>query len=173
MTLKLLVLAFAALLVMPRFEASGAQSGSTVFQSPPSLVFQSPLTPTATAMATATATATVTRTPTIEPTRAPAMTTVAPARAAAPTAATNYLPPPTLTQPGAMPSGPLFAGPRPLAGATPMPTPTSTPSGPQGTAAAIDQAIVALGYVWLCCGAGTLTLAALGVVWLFRRPPLA
>jgi hypothetical protein len=38
-----------------------------------------------------------------------------------------------------------------------------------GPAQLIDNGVVALSYLWLCCGALALAGAALGLVWLARR----
>jgi hypothetical protein len=97
--------------------------------------------------------------------------------------APGYLPPPTLVNPGpSAPGRPSLLGPGdqpPLVGpAVPLPEPTPTPAPAEapGPAELIDSAIVALGYVWLCCGVLFLVVAALTVVWLARRsrrrPPM-
>jgi hypothetical protein len=97
------------------------------------------------------------------------------ARPITPTAS-GYLPPPTLTNPDALipgrPSSLQPTGQPPLVGpAAPPVEATSTPatSDVPSSAQLIDNGVVALSYVWLCCGGLALAGAALGLVWLARR----
>jgi hypothetical protein len=146
------------------------------------LAFQSsPVSPlasrtvTATARPTGIATPTLTRTPNLtkapEPTSAP-IATPAPA-------VPGFLPPPTLTSQDAAPGSLLPGGQPPLAAppaappAAPSDRATPAPAAGQtavpGLAQLIDEAVVALGYLWLCCGALGLAAAALILAWLARR----
>ena len=87
----------------------------------------------------------------------------------------GYLPPPTLTAPGAFASGaglPQLIGPRSPASPQSVPTPVDDPGAFQNssaTARVIDSIVAAFGYLWLCCGAILLSAAALLLVWLARR----
>ena len=86
----------------------------------------------------------------------------------------GFLPPPTLVNPNALvPSRltPLAPENRPLAGpaAPPEPTPTQAPAVAPGAAQLIDSGVVALSYLWLCCGALLLIVVGLAVLWLWRR----
>jgi hypothetical protein len=86
----------------------------------------------------------------------------------------GFLPPPTLVNPNALVPGrltPLAAENRPLAGpaAPPEPTPTEAPPVAPGAAQLIDSGVVALSYLWLCCGALLLVVVGLAVLWLWRR----
>jgi hypothetical protein len=86
----------------------------------------------------------------------------------------GFLPPPTLVNPNAPVPGrltPLAPENRPLAGpaAPPEPTPTEAPPVAPGAAQLIDSGVVALSYLWLCCGALLLVLVGLAVFWLWRR----
>lgn len=92
--------------------------------------------------------------------------------AAAPSAP-GFLPPPTLTNPGAFLPG--RATQSPLVGPAAQPAQPAaatdagvTPEAP-GPAQLIDSGIVALSYLWMCCGGIVLVVAALVVVWLARR----
>lgn len=92
---------------------------------------------------------------------------------ATPTAA-GFLPPPTLVNPSSVAPGrlsPLAPENRPLVGEAAPPEATSTPTPPEapGVAQLIDSGVVALSYLWLCCGALFLVAAALTIVWLSRR----
>ena len=89
----------------------------------------------------------------------------------------GFLPPPTLTNPNDLVPGrssPLRpSGQSPLVGptvrppeATPVP---AVPAAVSGPAQLIDSGVVALSYLWLCCGAFGLAAAALVLVWLARR----
>ena len=88
--------------------------------------------------------------------------------------APGFLPPPTLSAPGSQPQ-PLLPGPgQPLVA---PPAPTVAPATPAATnkaneasslARLIDAAIIALSYVWLCCGIFVLIGTTLGLVWLAR-----
>jgi hypothetical protein len=138
--------------------------------------------------ATATDTATSALTPTAPaapdtPVPAPTLTSpptpeVTSEPSASPTPA-GFLPPPTLTSPGTPvldgPSAPL---PRELpVRAAPTETPTRSES-QAGTdfsttlAGLIDQGVLALGYLWLCCG--VLALIGIGgaLLWFIRRSRL-
>lgn len=89
----------------------------------------------------------------------------------------GYLPPPTLTSPGtpvpAQLSVPSLGVP-PQRGRTPTP-PRDAESQPGssriflGLARLIDQAVIALGYLWLCCGVFVLLAVGGILVWLVRR----
>jgi hypothetical protein len=95
----------------------------------------------------------------------------APVPESAPTAA-GFLPAPTLTNPDELRNGSaLPAASAPLTGAAaPVEEPEATPEpAPPDAAQLIDSLMVALGYAWLCCGAGLLALAAVVFVWLMRR----
>ena len=155
-------------------------------------VFQSPLTPTGTRTATSTSTQPITGTPPVAPTvaAAPPLTAtrpitpaVAPARlpeqptaAVAPAApgVPGFLPPPTLSAPTGK-LQPLLPGPGQPLVAPPAPTLAPRPAAPAATSDAlslarlIDEGIVALSYLWLCCGVLVLAAAALVIVWLARR----
>lgn len=135
-------------------------------------VFQSPLTDRPPTMPP---TLTVTDTRQVAPTQLPAPPAEAPM--AAPPAgerkAPGFLPPPTLSAQGSRPQT-LLPGPgQPLvAPPAPMPRPTPTPTGATDDASSlarlIDTAIIALSYVWLCCGIFVLVAVTLGLVWLAR-----
>ncbi|MCU0502357.1 MAG: hypothetical protein MUC51_11425 [Anaerolineae bacterium] len=160
-------------------------------------VFQSPLTPSVTRTATSTSTRPVTGTapitnpqpvtptvsaappitatrpitPAVAPIRPPEQraATVAPAAPGVP----GFLPPPTLSAPTGK-LQPLLPGPgQPLVA---PPAPTLAPRPPDAAssdalllARLIDEGIVALSYLWLCCGVLVLAVAALVIVWLARR----
>jgi hypothetical protein len=86
----------------------------------------------------------------------------------------GFLPPPTLVNPNALvPSRltPLAPDNRPLVGpaAPPEPTPTKVSPVAPGAAELIDSGVVALSYLWLCCGVLILAAAGLAVLWLWRR----
>ncbi len=90
----------------------------------------------------------------------------------------GYLPAPTLTSPDAaapsLGSGLLPGSQPPLsapAEAPPVATAQDTAPGASVPSAArlIDNGIVALSYLWLCCGAFVLVVAVLGIVFLARR----
>ena len=86
----------------------------------------------------------------------------------------GFLPPPTLVNPNALVPGrltPLAPGNRPLVGpaAPPEPTATQVPPVAPDAAQLIDSGVVALSYLWLCCGALLLAAAGLAVLWLWRR----
>ena len=86
----------------------------------------------------------------------------------------GFLAPPTLVNPNALMPGrltPLAPENRPLVGpaAPPEPTPTEAPSVAPGAAQLIDSGVVALSYLWLCCGALLLAVVGLAVLWLWRR----
>jgi hypothetical protein len=154
-------------------------------------VFQSPLTPTVTRTATSTSTRPITGTRPITPTvavappltatrpitpagapiRSPEQPTaaVAPAAPAAP----GFLPPPTLSAPTGK-LQPLLPGPgqplvAPLAPTLAPRPPAAASNDALSLARLIDEGIVALSYLWLCCGVLVLAAAALVMVWLARR----
>jgi hypothetical protein len=86
----------------------------------------------------------------------------------------SFLPPPTLVNPNALVPGrltPLAPENPPLVGpaAPPEPTTTKAPSVAPGAAQLIDSGVVALSYLWLCCGALLLAVVGLAVLWLWRR----
>lgn len=159
-----LILALTALAVgLAAWQPSGVLARQTFQSSPP----RGTGTSTATATRSATATAAATVRPELAPTKAP----TAAARGGA------FLPAPTLTSNDAPLPG-LAAGPQPplAAPAAPLPQRDATPSAaPGGVATLIDGGVVALSYLWLCCGALLLIGAALAAVWLGRRrrPPTA
>jgi hypothetical protein len=64
------------------------------------------------------------------------------------------------------PGQPLVAPPAPTL--APRTTPAAAPE-TASLAQLIDEAIVALSYLWLCCGILVLVVAALVIVWLARR----
>ncbi len=93
--------------------------------------------------------------------------------AAAPLAP-GFLPPPTLTNPDAFLPG--RATQSPLVGPAAQPAQPAaaaagvTPEAPApGPAQLIDSGVVALSYLWMCCGVIVLAVAALVVMWLARR----
>lgn len=145
----------------------------------------SPLLPTATAALTGPTVLPPTQAPGVPPPEVPGtpepaeptpeLPPTVEARPGAP-AAPGYLPPPTLTNPDALGQGrpsPLQpVGQPPLVGpAVPPPeaTPTAATSDVPSPAQLIDNSVMALSYVWLCCGGLALAGAALGLVWLARR----
>ncbi len=89
--------------------------------------------------------------------------------------APGFLPPPTLSAPDGR-LQPLLPGPGQPLVAPPAPTPAQrpTPAAPTKTSEAlslarlIDTGIVALSYVWLCCGVFVLIGTTLLLVWLAR-----
>lgn len=86
----------------------------------------------------------------------------------------SFLAPPTLVNPNALVPGrltPLAPDNRPLVGpaAPAEPTPTQAPPVAPSAAELIDSGVVALSYLWLCCGALLLIVAGLTVLWLWRR----
>ncbi len=89
----------------------------------------------------------------------------------------GYLPPPTLTAPGAFAYGqglPQLTGPRTSSGATGAPAdpaPQAAPVAESQAAQLIDNLLSLLSYGWLCCGSVLIVLAAVGLVWLARRKP--
>jgi hypothetical protein len=108
------------------------------------------------------------------PTVVAEVTTIVPVVSAAPPTASGFLPPPTLVNPSSVAPGrvsPLAPENRPLVGAAAPPEVTSAPTPPEapGVAQLIDSGVVALSYLWLCCGALFLVAAALTLVWLSRR----
>ncbi len=112
-------------------------------------------------------------------TQTPAPETPTPAEpASVAPVAPGFLPPPTLTSPDALgPGGFPSLRPNsglPLAGpAAPLPAPAPKPetalSDVPSAAQLIDNGVVALSYLWLCCGVFFLIGATLGLVWLVRR----
>jgi hypothetical protein len=90
-------------------------------------------------------------------------------------AVSGYLPPPTLTAPGAFAYGqglPQLTGPRTSlspgqAGAAA--DPQAAPAAGSETAQVIDNLVSLLSYGWLCCGSVLVVLIAVGFVWLARR----
>ena len=119
-----------------------------------------------------TATLGTTSEPTLEPT--PGVTSE-PSMSATPP---GFLPPPTLTSPGTpVPGGAPSPWPEELpvrAAPTETPPPEETNGRSQtdvSTALArlIDQGVLAVGYLWLCCGVLALLGAGGGLLWFFRR----
>jgi hypothetical protein len=90
-----------------------------------------------------------------------------------------YLPPPTLTAPGAFALGhglPQLTGPHTSstegqAGAATDPQAAPAPVAESAMAQLIDSLVSLLSYGWLCCGSSLLVLIAVGFVWLARRKP--
>ena len=110
-------------------------------------------------------------TPPVAPIRPPEQpaATVAPAAPGVP----GFLPPPTLSAPTGK-LQPLLPGPGQPLVAPPAPTlaprpPAAASSDALTLARLIDEGIVALSYLWLCCGVLVLAVAALVIVWLARR----
>jgi hypothetical protein len=147
---------------------SGKEAATAMFQSPP---FDSGL-PTPTGQPSASPTGTATSVPTSTSSPVPTMTSEPTASPTPP----GFLPPPTLTSPGtpvpAEPSPQLPAELLPL-----RPAPTETPgaaSQPETgfsmtLAGLIDQGVLALGYLWLCCGIFALIGVGGALFWFFRR----
>lgn len=183
------LLAILVLLAVALTWLISGREGAAAFQSP--VPFESELVtptlePTASPTGTAypeiaqtsspTATLGATSGPTLEPTLEPTpVVTSEPAMSATPP---GFLPPPTLTSPGTpVPAGAPSTWPDELpvrVAPTETPAAEGTNSRPQtgvSTALArlIDQGVLAMGYIWLCCG----VLALLGVggvlIWFFRR----
>jgi hypothetical protein len=129
----------------------------------------SPTTQLVTATQTVTSAAPSPQPPTAAPPAAPAV--APPGDGKAP----GFLPPPTLSAPGGRPQ-PLLPGPGQPLVAPPAPTlaPRATPAAANQTGEAsslarlIDAAIIALSYVWLCCGIFVLIGTTLLLVWLAR-----
>ena len=114
--------------------------------------------------------------PELTPTRSllPAITPTVPVAGNATPTVAGFLPPPTLVNPSSVAPGrlsPLAPDNQPLVGEAVPPEATSTPMPPEapGVAQLIDSGLVALSYLWLCCGALFLVAAALTIVWLSRR----
>ena len=141
-------------------------SGRATGAATPSPTRRGTVTGTVVAQPSPTAGAAVTATATLA---APAPTP-APNSAGAP-AAPGFLPAPTLSAPGGV--VPLLPGPQQPLAAPPAerlrPTSPATSNSPPAVATLIDNAIVALSYVWLCCGVIVLVVAGLVLVWLARR----
>lgn len=167
-----LLLAVVALAVMLTVAVSGAALARSTFQF-------SPLVPGDTPPAVPPPGEMITDTPTpaaFEPTpEAPSpIATLPPLE---PTALPpSFLPAPTLTNPDALLPLPPAVGQPPLVGPAappvePSPVPASATSAVPSAAQLIDNAIVALSYVWLCCGVAFLALAAAVLIWLARRSP--
>jgi hypothetical protein len=162
--------------------ASGRQGATAAFQSP--IPFESELpTPTVEPSPTLAATAATPPTPTAE--LSPVATQMAtetatpvatPEPAQSPTPS-GFLPPPTLTSPGtAVPIGPQASLPAelPVRIAPTTPSPENSSSGSQTSSAItlarlIDQAVLAIGYIWLGCGALALMGVAGALIWFVRR----
>jgi len=128
------------------------------------------VTPTVAAAPTLTAIRPIT--PAVAPVRSPELPTAAVAPAAP--AASGFLPPPTLSAPTGKlqpllpgPGQPLVAPPAPTL--APRPAPAASTGDALSLARLIDEGIVALSYIWLCCGVLMLAVAALVIVWLARR----
>jgi hypothetical protein len=168
-----------ALSVALTFAASGGALARSTFQSsilppPDSTATSTPepvFTPVATDFATLTPSAPAASP---SPTFAMELTPTQPIIVEATATVSSFLPPPTLVNPNAVVPGrltPLAPDNRPLVGpaAPPEPTPTQIP--PQAPTAAdlIDSGVVALSYLWLCCGAFLLVAAGLAILLLWRR----
>ena len=139
-----------------------------------------PITNTQPITGTRPVTATVAAAPSITATR-PITPAVAPMaagatrcdRCAAAPGVPGFLPPPTLSAPTGK-LQPLLPGPGQPLVAPPAPTlaprpPAAASSDALSLARLIDEGIVALSYLWLCCGVLVLAIAALVIVWLARR----
>jgi hypothetical protein len=93
-------------------------------------------------------------------------------------AARGYLPPPTLTVPGAFANGqglPQEIGPRTSQGQTGPsvdPQAVAAPPAASETARLIDNLVSLLSYGWLCCGSLVVMALAVSIVWLARRKPV-
>ena len=89
----------------------------------------------------------------------------------------GYLPPPTLTAPGAFANGqglPQLTGPRTSqsqSGVAADPQAVRRAATESETARLIDNLVSLLSYGWLCCGSVLVVLVAVGFVWLARRKP--
>ena len=166
-----------ALAVALTFAASGGALARSTFQS--SIVPPPDSTATATPEPVFTPVASPT-VPPVTPEASPSATFVVEATPtqvvvieATPTVS-SFLPPPTLVNPNALVPGrltPLAPENRPLVGpaAPPEPTPTEAAPVAPGAAQLIDSGVVALSYLWLCCGALLLAAVGLAVLWLWRR----
>ncbi|MCX7706645.1 MAG: hypothetical protein N2204_01380 [Anaerolineae bacterium] len=164
------LLAVVVLAIVLALAASGGGAlARSTFQSSPLVPEDTPEAPTPAGILTETPLPTVPE-PTVEvpapiATQPPAEPTSLPP---------GFLPAPTLTSPDAAAPLPPAAGQQPLVGpavpaAVPSPVPTSVTSAVPSAAQLIDNAIVALSYVWLCCGVVLLALGAALLVWLARR----
>jgi hypothetical protein len=166
-SLVLLVLVAAALTWL----ISGRDGATAAFQSPSP--FESELlTPTAEPSAFPTVTATLSPTPTLVPTLE-----ATPAPTLSPTPL-GFLPPPTLTSPGTpVPEGAPSLLPDELpvrVAPTEPPPPEETDGWPQTSPATtlarlIDQGVLAMGYLWLCCGVLALVGVGGALIWFLRR----
>lgn len=151
---------------------SGAVLARSTFQSPPVLPSDTPVLLPPGAQVTIVVTSTATPTATVFAPQPEIPTPTATQPPTEPAAPPGFLPAPTLTNPDALLPLPSTAQ-QPLVGpavppAEPGPEPTATSEVPSA-AELIDNSIVALSYLWMCCGALLLVALALAAVWLARR----
>jgi hypothetical protein len=162
---------------------AGRGGATAAFQSPNP--FESELlTPTAEPSAFPTATEvplpTPSQQPTMEPTLEPTIepTLEAPSEPTMSPTPSGFLPPPTLTSPGTpVPAGAPSLMPEELPARVaptepPSPVETNSLSQPNLTAtlaSLIDQAVLAIGYLGLCCGVLALVGVGSALVWFVRR----
>lgn len=160
---------FQSELVTPTVEPSASPTGTaypvSTTISPPAPTLEPTLEPTQEA----------TPQPTLQPTPPTLEATLEPTMSPTPP---GFLPPPTLTSPGT--PVPAVAASR-LPGELPVrvaptgtPTSTGTSSPTQTNVTAtlarlIDQGVLAVGYLWLCCGILALVGVGGALVWSFRR----
>ena len=181
-TAKLLTL-LVLLAVALTWLVSGREGATAAFQSPNPFESELP-TPTAEPSAFPTVTATLPPTPTQEPvaesTKEP---TLEPTKAATaePTMSPTppgFLPPPTLTSPGTPVSAEapsLLPEELPVRVApTEPPPPEESNSSSQTNLTAtlarlIDQGVLAMGYLWLCCGILALVGVGGALIWFVQR----
>lgn len=174
-----ILIAVSALAVALTLAASGGALARSMFQSSPQLQPEITETVTPTPTFTPEGGEIIIETPFV-PELTPTATLVAeitpilPGVGEATPTADGFLPPPTLVNPSSVAPGrlaPLAPENRPLVGAVAPPEATATPEPPAapGVAELIDSGVVALSYLWLCCGALLLAAAALVIVWLARR----
>ncbi len=168
-----LLLAVLGLAVVLTAAVSGAALARSTFQSSPLVPEDTPpVVPSAEEMITATPPPAASE-PTLEAPEAP-LPAATPSLEEPTAVPPGFLPAPTLTNPDAQLPLPPVAGRPPLVGpalppAEPSPAPTSAASTVPSAAQLIDNAIVAVSYVWLCCGVALLVLGGAVLVWLVRR----
>lgn len=149
----------------------GRDGATAAFQSP--IPFESELlTPTVEPSALPTDTVTLPPTPPLAPTpEITAQPTLSPTPP-------GFLPPPTLTLPGTPapaegPSLPPEELPARAAPTEPPPPEESRGASPTNLTAnlarLIDQGVLAVGYLWLCCGVLALVGVGGALIWFFRR----
>jgi hypothetical protein len=174
------LIAVIALAIALTFAASGGSLARSTFQSSPVASPEDTATVPAIPTFTPTAPGIIAQTPLV-PEITPTIPLVVEATPTAPgtgnpmPTVSGFLPPPTLVNPNALVPGqptPLASYNRPLFGPTaPPPEPTATQALPvaPGAAQLIDSGVLALSYLWLCCGVLLLAAVGLAVLWLWRR----